>query len=262
VNRGILTVKDTLRHAIVIKVTDTYGNESVLSFTLQGSSKGSPPAASAADPTLIGRFRYDTLNLFEDQDIRIVIPRDALFDHLDFHYEKTQNDSCPWSLLHQVHNEYTPLAKPYILSIRCPNLPSRLQDKAVIASPGKNGDWINQGGTYKNGYVTARVRSFGKFFVAIDTINPVISPVTFNPGDRYSSGQVLSFTISDTQSGIRKYNGYVDEKWALFEYDAKNDLLSYRIDESKLVKNKTHNVSIVVTDNKDNISVYKTIFFY
>ena len=262
VNRGILTVKDTLKHVVGIKVTDTYGNEATLSFTFQGSNKGSPPVASAADPTLVGRFRYDTLNLYENHDIRIVIPRDGLFDHLDFHYEKTQNDSCPWSLLHQVHNNYTPLAKPYILSIRCSDLPSRLQDKAVIASPGKNGAWISQGGTYKNGYVTTRVNSFGKFFIAVDTINPMITPVAFKAGDKYTFGQVLSFTIADAQSGIRKYNGYVDDTWTLFEYDAKNDLLFYTLDDSRLIKNKTHSITIMVSDNKDNISVYNADFFY
>lgn len=262
VNRGILTVKDTLKHAVGIKVTDTYGNEATLSFTFQGSNKGSPPVAIAADPTRVGRFRYDTLNLYENHDIRIVIPRDGLFDHLDFHYEKTQNDSYPWSFLHQVHNEYTPLAKPYILSIRCSDLPPRLQDKAVIASPGKSGAWISQGGTYHNGYVTTRVKSFGKFFIAVDTINPMITPVAFKAGGQYTKGQVLSFTIADTQSGIRKYNGYMDDTWTLFEYDAKNDLLFYTLDDNRLSKNKTHSITIMVSDNKDNISVYNAEFFY
>jgi hypothetical protein len=262
VNRGILTLKDTLKHTVEIRVTDTYGNESALSFTLQGSIKALPPVFRKDDPTLVGRFRYDTLNLFEDQDIRIVIPRDALFDHLDFHYVKMKNDSCPWSLLHQVQNEYTPLAKPYILSIRGSNLPSRLQAKAVIASRGKNGDWVSQGGTYKNGFVTASIKSFGKFFIAVDTLNPLITPVAFKAGDRYTSGQVLSFTIADSQSGIRKYNGYVDNRWTLFEYDAKNDLLIYTLDESRLDKNKTHDITIIVTDNKDNTTVYNADFFY
>jgi hypothetical protein len=73
---------------------------------------------------------------------------------------------------------------------------------------------------------------------------------------------VISFNIADSLSGIRKYAGYIDKKWALFEYDAKNDLLNYSIDGSRLDKNKIHHIDIYVTDNKQNITRYKADFYF
>jgi hypothetical protein len=165
-------------------------------------------------------------------------------------------------MVHQVHNEYTPLLKSFILSVKPVYLPEYLQDKALIASPGPKGEWISQGGAYKNGFVTAQVKTFGRFFIAVDTLNPIISPVSFKAGNKYAQGQALTFRIADNQSGIRKYNGYIDKKWALFEYDAKNDMLSYSIDEARLEKDRSHILEIIVTDNKDNTASFRGEFFY
>lgn len=96
----------------------------------------------------------------------------------------------------------------------------------------------------------------------MDTVSPAINPVTFKKGERYTSNQRLSFIIADVQSGIRKFSGYIDDKWALFEYDAKNDLLTYTIDEGRLEKNRTHTIAIMVADNKDNVTNYKAEFYY
>ncbi len=262
VNRGILHFTDTLVHAARIIVRDTYGNESVLPFNLQATDQVFHPGEKIPDPTLVGIYRYDTLNVFENRDIRIVLPKDALFDNIGFQYAEFENDSCKWSLVHQVHNEYTPLLKAYILSIKPSHLPDNLQDKAFIASPGPKGEWISQGGEYKNGFVTTQVKTFGRFFITVDTLNPVISPISFKAGNRYAKDQVLTFKITDTQSGIRKYNGYIDKKWALFEYDAKNDLLSYSIDDRRLAKDRSHMLEIIVTDNKENTARLKGEFYY
>jgi murein DD-endopeptidase MepM/ murein hydrolase activator NlpD len=262
VNRGILHFRDTLKHAVRITVRDTYGNESVLPFNIQATDRVFQPGAKTVDPTLVGTFRYDTLNVFENRDIRVVLPKDALFTSIGFQYAQFNNDSCKWSPVHQVHNEYTPLLKAFILSIKALQLPVNLQDKALIASMGPKGEWISQGGAYKNGFVTAQVKTFGRFFIAVDTLNPVIRPISFKAGNRYAGGQALTFKITDTQSGIRKYNEYIDKKWALFEYDAKNDLLFYSIDDERLEKNRSHFLEIRVTDNKDNTASFRGEFFY
>ena len=46
------------------------------------------------------------------------------------------------------------------------------------------------------------------------------------------------------------------------EYDAKNDLISYRIDEERLSTGQLHQIELVVTDNKDNVSHFRSTFFY
>jgi hypothetical protein len=262
INRGIIQLNDSKVHAVKIAVRDTYGNETVLKFFLRASNDLNAARSPVRDSTVVGRFFCDSLNVYENHDIRIAVPQDALFDNVDFQYKRIINDSISFSAIHQVQNIYTPLFKSYILSIKPVGLPASLNTKALIASRGSKGNWVSQGGEYKNGFVTTRVKVFGQFIVTVDTVSPIIRPMAFNPGGRYAEGQVISFNIADSLSGIRKYAGYIDKKWALFEYDAKNDLLNYSIDGGRLDKKMIHHIEIYVTDNKENVTHYKSDFYF
>jgi hypothetical protein len=259
-NRGILQFADSKVHEIEITVTDTYGNQSGLKFYLRPVHHVSENMQT--DTTVVAHFSYDSLNIFENGQVRVVIPKNSLFDGIDFQYKEMQNDSFPYSPVHDIHNRYTPLLSSYILSIKAEHLPEPLRHKAYLALRGSKGSWISQGGDYKNGFVTGRVRTFGEYTIAVDTVVPVIRPVGFKPQAKYKPDDVISFIIADTLSGIQKYSGYIDKSWCLFEYDAKNDLLSYKIDKSRLSRDKLHHLEIIVTDNKGNTARYNSTFYY
>jgi len=70
----------------------------------------------------------------------------------------------------------------------------------------------------------------------------------------------MKFTIKDELSGIQTFNGFIDNEWALFEYDAKNDLLFYSIDPERIEKKKEHELELFVIDNKGNIATYYSTF--
>lgn len=261
VNRGILNMRDSRTHPVKITVKDTYGNESVLEFILRSVNIiAAPPAVP--DSFVVQKFYYDSLNVFENQNVRIVLPADALFDHIDFRYREEKNDSFKYSLVHKIHERFTPLMRPYILSLKADGLTDSLRHKALIASRGKKGEWISQGGEYGRGYVTANVRTFGDFIIVVDSVAPSIKPVNFTAGAKYPAGKSISFSIADSISGIRKYSGYIDRNWALFEYDLKSDLLSYTIDPDRLVSGKMHDLEIIVTDNKGNVGKFSSAFYY
>ena len=257
--RGIVRFTDQSIHVAEVRVTDAYGNESMLTFHIRSTT--SNPLTKSKTTAAVARFYYDSLNVFENSDVRVVVPGNALFDNINFQFSSVHADSFQYSPLFLVHNEYTPLFKSYMLSL-CPHdLPESLYDKALIIRMDYKGALISLGGTYKNGFVTARANSFGKFFVAVDTVVPKIEPLVF-ANERYSGGQVLSFRITDDLSGILRYAGYIDNKWSLFEYDAKNKLLYYVIDENRLEKNRSHNLELIVTDNKENVSKLFGSFFF
>ncbi|HEX2393709.1 MAG TPA: M23 family metallopeptidase [Bacteroidales bacterium] len=261
INRGILNFHDSKIHPVKIVVKDTYGNESVLNFNFRSLEIEKAPSV-VVDSSIVQKFFYDSLNVFENESVRIAVPEDALFNHIDFQYREEKNDSFSYSLVHKVHNRYTALLRPYILSIRSINLADSLCDKALIASRAARGLWLSQGGEYSHGYVTANVRTFGDFVITLDTVPPGIKPINFTPRGKYLAGRTISFSITDTLSGIRKYAGYIDKNWALFEYDLKNDLLSYTIDQTRLASGKVHDLEIVVTDNKGNVGRFKSSFYY
>ena len=257
--RGIVRFTDQSVHVAEIRVTDAYGNESMLTFHIR--STPSNPEIKPKTTVASARFYYDSLNVFENNDVRVVVPGNALFDNINFQFSSVHADSLPNSPLFLVHNEYTPLFKSFMLSVRPYSLPESLYNKALIIRTDHKGALISLGGTYKNGFVTVRANSFGKFFVAVDTVVPKIEPLVF-ANEKYSRGQVLSFRITDDLSGILRYAGYIDDKWALFEYDAKNNVLFYILDENRLEKNRSHHLELVVTDNKENVSKLSGSFFF
>ncbi|MBN1158108.1 MAG: M23 family metallopeptidase [Bacteroidales bacterium] len=260
--RGICRFSDTLLHQARITVADVYGNESVLNFRLRSSPPADPPVSVQKDTTVVSLFQYGALNAYEDSNVRIVIPEDALYDNIQFQYRKIPSGPESLSDTFAVHTEYIPLHKSYVLSVKPKNIPSEYIDKVFIAGKDRDGRPAGYGGEYRNGYITSRMSSFGRFYLALDTIRPVIAPVNFTENGQYSKGQSLSFTIKDFESGIRNYIGYIDGNWTLFKYDAKNDLITYVIDEERLSDSQMHRLEIIVTDNKDNIAHFSSDFFY
>jgi hypothetical protein len=262
-NRGIMNFSDAMEHNIVISVVDAYDNRSDLLFKVHSSElKGPVASLPKNDTNIVAQFFYDSINVYETSEARVVVPKDALFDNIKFQFTRIETDSGKFSPVFSIHREETPLKRSFVLSIKPRNLPPYLRSKAGITGIGIKWNVISQGGSYKKGYVTAQVKSFGRFYVSVDTIAPVIKPSGFRQGGKYTDGQVLSFRIRDYGSGIAKYSGYVDQEWALFEYDGKNELLFYRIDGKRIQKGKTHKVEVIVSDNRENFTRFESTFYY
>ena len=68
----------------------------------------------------------------------------------------------------------------------------------------------------------------------------------------------MSFRISDGLSGIKSFNGYIDGKWVLMEFDTKTASLWHTFDE-KTAKG-SHSFELVVEDMKENIKRYAITF--
>jgi hypothetical protein len=262
VNHGMLQLTDSLTHNMKVVAEDIYGNQSAMQFKIRNSGLSPESVCYVQDSLQVAHFKYNTINMYENKDVRVYIPNDALFDDIDFQFRRIDGRNVSEPEIYQIHNKYTPLFKSYILSLNPVHIPKHLIAKAIIATEGENGTWTSQGGDYGNGFITTQVKEFGRFFITVDTINPVIRPESFKTGGRYNEGQVLSFLITDKQSGIRSYNGYIDKKWALFEYDGKNNSLFYTVDGSKQEKNKLHSLEIIVIDNKDNTSHFTGNFYF
>jgi hypothetical protein len=196
---------------------------------------------------------YNTENRFEQKEVKLYFPKNAFYDTIYFEYQKQKMEGDNfYSDLHQIHNKYTPVHKDYTLSLKTSDLPASLREKAFIARLEE--DEFNYAGSERvNGFVSAEVDEFGKFIVMVDNEKPSITPII-------SNNRKISFKIEDDLSGIKSYNGYIDGKWALFEYDQKNDLLTYEIDKTRLSKAKSHKLELYITDEMDNIATYHDTF--
>lgn len=256
VQRGILSFTDTCTKKIQIRVTDDFSNKNELTFYLKGT--GEVPATPKK--TKPGRImHYQTDNNFKTEKIKLFIPKDALYDSLIFEYSIHPRKEGFYSETHQIHNSYTALQRSCKLSVKPLGLPVRLEKKALLVSLDPSGKVNWSGGEYKDGLVTANILRLGTYAISVDTVAPQVQPL-FNVND-FTGWTRIAFLVKDDLSGISSYSGKIDEQWALFEYDPKQDLLYYKFDPERMQYGNTHRLELVVLDAKGNRTVYTTEFY-
>ncbi len=256
-HRGLYNFNDNKTHHAEIIVTDANRNRSVVKFKLiavAGASYG--PSVSSEMKTM----PYNKINKFSSDNILVTIPNGALYDTLFFSYKKEPGVSWMLSDIHNIHNKFTPVQKPFTISIKPTKILTGNESKMLIIRLTDDSRKIAVNSNWSDGYLTADVLAFGKYYVGIDTIAPEITPVGFSSGSVLTGRKELKFRVTDQLSGIKTYEGLIDGNWALFEYDQKNDLLSYRFDETRIKKGLRHNLIFKVSDYKENISSYSCNF--
>ena len=250
-NRGIIQLTENKVYDVKYVVKDISGNCSELNFKIANTVKNEKTVPIRQG---VKYLEYDKYNSYETNEVKIDIPKGALYDNIDFMYTPAPQPATAYSMIHKVQNNLTPVFSAYKLSIRAYDIPKHLESKALIAST----EGGSEGGKFENGWVTVNTRNFGNFYVTVDTIAPTITARNLVNGKNVSRQNKIDFTISDNFSGIQSFNGYIDDQWVLMEYDSKNRHLWHRFDSS-LAKGE-HTFKLIVKDWKDNEKVYEARF--
>lgn len=259
INNGIYNFTDSLVHNITVIVTDAARNSSSLSFKVKSQKNKSAPTARIFKDN-VQLMPYNRTNKFFSENVSLNIPAGALYDTLFFSFNSNQGNSLMLSDVYQIHNKYTPLQKAATLSVKPSKIPAGKESKLLLVQ--LNDNFIKNGvnSNYSDGYVTGDILAFGDYYVGIDTVAPSISANELIPGTDLSGKKELRIKITDDLSGIKTYDPAIDGKWALFEFDQKNNVLIYRFDDKRIQKGNNHSLSLKVTDNKDNVSTYSCDF--
>lgn len=251
VNNGIVDLKDQLLHEITYKVKDIMGNTSTLSFNVKNVPNPSAEKKSTIGTTL---FHYGQDNVFENSVVKVNIPKGNLYSDLYYKYSQSPQSKNGYSSIQHIHNRMVPIHQGYTLAIKAVNLPSYLQSKALIV----NTQGESQGGVYKNDYVSATMRAFGSFYIAVDTIAPTIRSINLSANRHMAGINRINFKISDNLAGIQSFDGYIDNQWVLMEYDPKSASL-WHVFEQDMPKGK-HQFKLIVKDWKENTKVFEAEF--
>ena len=176
-------------------------------------------------------FYYPTrLNVYKDQDSIKITPDISLF-------KKSFN-------IEFFANKYDSISKRQ-------SFIARLNKKKKIAySPTIIKDSI---------FISKSVQA-GTYFLAKDSIPPKIKPINFKKNQWISKSKFLKIKIEDDLSGIKSYEGEINGKWVLFEYEPKNKNLTYNFNDLKFKSGK-QDLKLKVTDNVGNESIFQTTFY-
>jgi hypothetical protein len=259
INRGVFNFKDLKTHRAEIIVSDVNNNRSSISFKVTSVPSALTDKKVIKDE-IVRKMPYNKVNRFTEKNISVTIPSGALYDTLDFTYNLSKGSKQMYSDIHEVHDKYTPLHKPFTLSIKPDTIPSGKESKMTIVQA-VNGQKRNAlPSIWADGYLQAESPVFGTFYIGIDTIAPSISANGLVPGTDLTGKSEIRIKITDDFSGIESYEPTIHDKWALFEYDQKNNVLIYKFDEKRITKGTRHNLSLKVADNKNNINYFNCDF--
>lgn len=252
-----LWIDESRSYPIRVVATDVAGNSAVLEFTILGSEPSMDEPVPGKEDIIL--MKHNQANNFNEGPVKLEIPVNALYQDLDFTFKSSPPVPGTLTPFYHIASSEVPVHVPYTLSIMSPSVEPGLYSKLLLVSRNRENEIESAGGDYRDGAVVAKLRNFGEFAVAMDTIAPRIVPLDKSTSD-YSGNKELRFTISDELSGIETYEAYIDNHWALFEYDPKNDLLVYRFDEKYIAKDTIHELELYVSDSKGNVSLYHHTF--
>ena len=255
VKDGIITVNqgDTLKMKYVVK--DYNDNVSILPFTLIGVE-----SPEIEQNNILSNSSY---NIFDGKscDINLNgfeahIPKNAFYRDVTLSVSKIDTIQNIFSdYAYRLGSDEIPLHKK--IKIRMKTAEEFVDDTLLyVASVDKDGKLSYLGNKYNDDFIEAQTNVLGTYLIAKDDIKPTIKPLNFKSGGTITENWSLRLEIEDKESGIDKYEMLVNDEWVLAEYDAKNNLLIYQIDNH--IKKGHNTLEVIVTDMLGNKRIYST----
>ena len=247
---GVVDFSEERDYHISYTLTDIFGNSRRYSFIVRGTRTDIPPRPV---PSVFNTLAYDRLNVYQRPGVSLVVRPGALPDNVELSPKvRYSHDaiSGEWSF----YDRSYPLFDWAEISIKSGrDVPH--PDKLYIVS--HLGVDRYMGGTFDDGWVTARIRDLGaRYEIAYDDESPVLTAFG-------AAGDKLRIAAYDGKSGLRMLKGYVDGVFVLFERQDKSNMYVCRLSESPIRKNGLmRNLTVLALDNRNNKKIFTTQFKY
>ena len=248
---GKLNIKDSLDYQYTIQVTDFKGNKKLVRIPIKGMAGANIKKKVTIETDFLASAGEGFSAKGSTMDI--YIPEGSLYEdvYLDINFSED---------MVEVHKDEIPLHKNFTIGFDVSNYTAEEKEQLFIARLSDYGKPIYSS-TYKKGdRFTTGTRTFGKYFLAKDSIAPKVSPFNFYDGQWISGNETLKVKISDDLSGIDAYRATVNGKFILMEYEYKNNTLTHYFSDGVLTETE-NDLKVIVTDNVGNTTTYKAKFY-
>ena len=245
---GIVSTSPGLSQLYRLEVSDFKNNKTTVLVPINYT----PPAIVVLrDAPVSNYFVYARKDvMFEKDGMSVFFPAHTFYE--DFALQFEVKDSVM-----TVQDDYTAVHSNFSVSVKSPGAVN--PEKTFIASV--SGKRLSYNATkYKDGVFTTWTKNLGGFKLATDTTPPKITIAKPVEGKWITKQRSIELRISDEMSGIKSYNGYLNGKWVLFEYEHKARRILHVFDPAYLNEGQNH-LKVVVTDNVGNSAIFETQFF-
>jgi murein DD-endopeptidase MepM/ murein hydrolase activator NlpD len=249
-NKGVLQVTPNLASLYRIEVSDFFGNKKTIAIPVQYDLLTTIISPEPVQSNYFVKANKDSN--FALANMSVFFPAGTFYEDFDLNFD-VKNDTL------LLHDDTVPAHANFTISIEDTKSTEAQREKMFIGRI--EGKKVNYNPTYrKDSVFSTKVKILGKYALVADTIAPKISMAVPVEGKWISEQKTIQLSIYDDLSGIKSYNGYLNEKWVLFEYDNKTRKLIHYFSDG-IVAEGANDLKVVVIDNVGNSTTFETHFF-
>lgn len=249
VTNGVIKVVPNLTAQYRIEVSDFFGNLTTVTIPVVNEVL---PVIIANEPVSKYYIRAKNESNFSKENMSVFFPANTFYEDFNLNFD-VKNDTL------LLHSDVVPAHSNFTIEIVDQKFSDAQREKLFIGSIGSSKIGYNR--TYrKDNIFTTNVKTLGKYALVLDVIPPKISIAKSIEGKWLTDKKSIQFTISDDLSGIKSYNGYLNGKWILFEYDNKTKKITHNFSDG-IVAEGANELKIIVVDNLGNSTIFETKFF-
>lgn len=248
-SNGIITVLPNLTSVCSLLVSDYYGNKTTIGIPVEYDLLSTIIEKEPIVSNYVVRASKDCF--FEKNKCSVFFPAGTFYSDFNLNFDVKDN-------VLTVHDDTVPAHTNFTITMENDGFPADKKDKVFIGRiAGKS---ISYNSTrQKDNVYEIKVKTLGQYKLAMDTIAPVVKIAKSIEGKKLDNQKMLKVSISDGLSGIKSYNGYLNGKWILMEYDNKTGVLTHDFSDG-IVAEGDNELKVVAVDNVGNSSTFETHF--
>lgn len=247
---GILTVAPNLSGTYRIEVSDFYANKTTITIPIAYDNRNVIIPKEITPSNYFIKAKKEAI--FEKDNWTIFFPANTFYNDFDL------NLSVANKVL-TLHEDTVPVHTNFTIQVQDSTHTALEKEKMFIGRI--EGGRVYYNPTFLKGNVfTSKVKTLGKYGLVLDNVNPIVSIKKPIEGQWITNQKELKVTISDALSGVKSYNGYLNEQWILMEYDNKTRQLTYNFEDGIAVDG-ANILKVIVVDQMGNSTTFETRFF-
>lgn len=250
-SHGLIDVQPNLDYTYKIEIADFNGNNIVINVPIAYSN--TVPKVLKKEIKTDYFLKANRDNIYQKGKFSVFVPANAFYEDLYLNFD-VKNDTLTFQ------DETVALQKDISISMEANDSSEIDSEKTFLALV--DGKKLSYSSTKKdkNRWVTY-TKNLGKYVLAKDTVQPIIRPLNFTEGQWLSQQKALQLVIFDDFSGIKTYDGYLNGKWILFEYDFKTKKITHFFDDGFLQDGR-NDLCLSISDNAGNTTTLEMYFFF
>lgn len=250
VDNGVSNIIPNFIETQRIEVSDYFENITVIDIPIEYSSK----PALVEEEIKVTKYlvKAKTDSNFEKDNVSVFFPAGTFYEDFYLNFDVKNN-------ILYLHEDVVPAHTNFNISFE--DTKSSESDKKKMFIAALNGNKLSYITTKLVGNTfSCKTKTLGQFTLAKDTIAPKITIAKSIEGKWITDKKSIQLTISDDLSGIKSFNGYLNDKWVLFEYEPKTKKITHSFDDN-LLNEGENKLKVIVVDNVGNSTIFETQFF-